>query len=269
MSEDNVKKLLRRIYKDPESTQRWLASPLEKSKEWDCQLDAETISTVRSTVHFVDRELEQDKSVNERMIKKINEASRHGIFSFYVTLGVNISSFIIGIVIFSMGTYAFFVDRGVLGFFFCVIGIAQIAYFLVVKPLQKMNENIGDLVQMEVAIGSWLNEMSYWQSFVRNSSLEERQIIAQTMRDAAKWAIMLIEDYSHSNRQKAADSNQYSDLMSKANSMLNKMRQRPSEEKNEKLLSVEKKEAPSQEKANEPVDSQEKKAEESADKTNS
>ena len=67
--------------------------------------------------------------------------------------------------------------------------------------MQSLNEHIGNMVQMEVALSGWFNEMAYWQVFLKNTHIEDKQIVAQAMRDATKWTIMLIENYCTINNK--------------------------------------------------------------------
>jgi hypothetical protein len=62
--------------------------------------------------------------------------------------------------------------------------------------------------------------MAYWQVFLKDSHLEQKHVVAQAMRDATKWAIMLIEDYCSIQHKPHPDEKEKKDVFSRAQTLL-------------------------------------------------
>ena len=235
MSVETIQRLLKFIYQDRDHLDQWLENPHSKCKEWSFDLNPQTIDAVSATLQYIFHELQQIqevRNVNQRSVMKLDDASRHHRWSFYATLAMHMLVFGIGMLMLVLGIYAAFADKAVLGFLLGIAGGAEIVYFLLVRPWQGLNENIGNMVQMEVALGGWFNEMAYWQVFLRDTRLEEKQSVAQAMRDATKWTIMLIDDYcsvKHINHNKSDDEDFISKTRSLIESLTARKKQRDSE----------------------------------------
>ena len=235
MSVETIQRLLKFVHQDREHLDQWLENPQSKCKEWSFELDQPTIDAVSVTLQYIFNELQQIqevRNVNQRSVMKFNEASRHHRWSFYATLGMHILVFGIGMLMLILGIYAAFADKAILGFLLGAAGGAEIVYFLFARPLQGLNENIGNMVQMEVALGGWFNEMAYWQVFLRDTRLEEKQSVAQAMRDSTKWTIMLIEDYC-SVKQIDPGNSKNEDFISKTRSLVENLTARKKQQSSE------------------------------------
>lgn len=202
---DALQNLLTVLSNDYDKLEEWLANPQEKTKEWQFDLQPSVLESVETTLRFWYTEKQQLKAmqaVNERSLQKLHEVSRHNKIAFYCTLCMHIIILFFSLLITFFGIYACCrVEGNGIGWFLFLFGMAGITYFLLAKPLQSLNEHIGNMVQMEVALSGWFNEMAYWQVFLKNTHIEDKQIVAQAMRDATKWTIMLIENYCTINNK--------------------------------------------------------------------
>lgn len=202
---DALQKLLSVLSNDYDKLEEWLANPQEKSKEWQFDLQPSVLECVETTLRFWYTEKQQLKAmqaVNERSLQKLHEVSRHNKIAFYCTLCMHVIILLFSLLLTCIGIYACCrVEGNGIGWFLFIFGMIGVAYFLLAKPLQSLNEHIGNMVQMEVALSGWFNEMAYWQVFLKNTHIEDKQIVAQAMRDATKWTIMLIENYCTINNK--------------------------------------------------------------------
>lgn len=259
MISDTLQKLLKSIHKDRDSFDQWFQNPKEKTKEWGIDLDEKTIETVKNILQFElqdEQQMQEIQRVNQRSVMKLNEASRNNRLSFYVSLGMHTFVFALSIIMICFGIYAAFTGSALLGFILGIVATAEIVYFLLARPLQALNENTSNLVQMEVALGGWFNEMAYWHVFVKNTHLEEKQAVAQAMRDATRWTIMLIEDYCSIEHKPSTSEKEESDFHARAKSLLDAIKNMKNQAL-QKISSIkEKKEEP----ANQPSGSSENNA---------
>lgn len=237
-----IQKLLKKMYTNSVHLEEWNTSPEETTKKWKIEVDEKELETIKTVVGHISNDLEQVQEVryvNQYTVKKISDMTRHGIFSFYTMMLLQVITFLLGIVVFCFAMYAFIQNNIFLGLLLGIFSFVPILYFLIKKPLQELNENIGNLVQMQVALGAWFNEMTYWQVYAKEPSLEERQMVAQTMRDATKWAVMLIEDYTSHKDKNGANTKTYTEVISKIRDVAGKWKKNK-DEKNKRLLLEEK-----------------------------
>jgi len=223
MISDTLQKLLKSIHSDRDSFEKWFHNPVEKTKEWGYDLDEKTIETIKNILQFQlqdEQQMQEINKANQRSVAKLNEASKHNLLSFYATLTMHLLVFSLGILMVCFAIYAAFNANSLLAFILGSVGVAEIVYFLLARPVQSLNENTSNLVQMEVAIGGWFNEMAYWHVFVKNTHLEEKQAVAQAMRDATRWTIMLIEDYCNLEHKAPSLDKEEGDFQTKAKSLL-------------------------------------------------
>ncbi|HPY74258.1 MAG TPA: hypothetical protein PLB63_02445 [Planctomycetota bacterium] len=195
---ENLQNLLKILYSDNKKLEEWLNNPQEKTKEWGFELDQTSLQTLDITLHAwytEQQQIQAMQSIHQRSVQKLNEAVFHSKITFYSTLVIHFILLIASILLFITGIYALFGTKPHLGIIFCSISLLEIIYFLLAKPFQTLNDQINNNVQMEVALGGWYNEMTYWKVFLQNTHLEEKQAVSQCMRDSTKWAIMLIENY--------------------------------------------------------------------------
>ncbi|WP_372369246.1 hypothetical protein [Candidatus Uabimicrobium sp. HlEnr_7] len=240
--QSDINKLLKKMYTNSVHLEEWKDSPKETTEKWQIPVDEQNLTTIKTVVDHISNNLEQVQEVryvNQYTVKKISDMTRHGIFSFYMMMALHIVTFVVGIIVFCFGIYAFFEGHSFLGCFLSFLSFIPLGYFLLTKPLQELNSNIGNLVQMQVALGAWFNEMTYWQVYAKEPDLEERQMVAQTMRDATKWAVMLIEDYTSHKNEKRASRKSYTEVIDKIRGLNEKWKQ--SKNDNDRLL-LEKKE---------------------------
>lgn len=223
--QSNISKLLKKMYTNSAHLEEWRENPKETTEKWQITVEEQNLDTIKTVVDHVSNNLEQVQEVryvNQYTVKKISDMTRHGIFSFYMMMALHIITFFVGIVVFCFGIYGFFQGHVILGFFLSFLSSIPVGYFLLTKPLQELNANIGNLVQMQVALGAWFNEMTYWQVYAKEPDLEERQMVAQTMRDATKWAVMLIEDYTSHKSEKRASGKSYAEVIDKIRGLADK-----------------------------------------------
>ncbi|NUM35939.1 MAG: hypothetical protein HUU50_15455 [Candidatus Brocadiae bacterium] len=223
MISDTLQKLLKSIHKDRDTFDKWFQNPVEKSKEWGLDLDEKTIETIKNILQFQlqdEQQMQEIHRVNQRSVMKLSEASKNNRFSFYSSLVMHILIFSLSVLMICLGIYAAFTGSSLLGFILGLAGTAEVVYFLLGRPLQSLNENTSNLVQMEVALGGWFNEMAYWQVFVKNTHLEEKQVVAQAMRDATRWTIMLIEDYCSLEHKAPTSEKEESDFQARTKSLV-------------------------------------------------
>ena len=247
--QSDISKLLKKMYTNSVHLEEWRDNPKDTTEKWQISVDEQNLNTIKTVVDHVSNNLEQVQEVryvNQYTVKKISDMTRHGIFSFYMMMALHIITFVVGIMVFCFGIYAFFQSYVFLGCFLSFLSFIPVGYFLLTKPLQELNANIGNLVQMQVALGAWFNEMTYWQVYAKEPDLEERQMVAQTMRDATKWAVMLIEDYTSHKSEKRTSSKSYADVIDKLRGLSDKWKQHKKdqdrlllEKKDETVSSVE------------------------------
>ena len=244
--QSDISKLLKKMYTNSAHLEEWRENPKQTTEKWQITVDEQNLDTIKTVVDHISTNLEQVQEVryvNQYTVKKISDMTRHGIFSYYMMMTLHIITFIVGIVVFCFGIYAFFQGHVILGCFLSFLSAIPVGYFLVTKPLQELNANIGNLVQMQVALGAWFNEMTYWQVYAKEPDLEERQMVAQTMRDATKWAVMLIEDYTSHKSEKRASGKSYGEVIEKIRGLADKWK---SDKSNPDRLLLEKKDRSSE-----------------------
>ncbi|BBM82332.1 hypothetical protein [Candidatus Uabimicrobium amorphum] len=240
--QSDISKLLKKMYTNSVHLEEWRENPKETTEKWQITVDEQNLDTIKTVVDHISTNLEQVQEVryvNQYTVKKISDMTRHGVFSYYMMMALHIVTFIVGIVVFCFGIYAFFQGHAILGCFLSFLSAIPVGYFLLTKPLQELNANIGNLVQMQVALGAWFNEMTYWQVYAKEPDLEERQMVAQTMRDATKWAVMLIEDYTSHRSEKRASGKSYAEVIDKIRGLAEKWK---SDKSSQDRLLLEKKE---------------------------
>jgi len=147
------------------------------------------------TIPNATQQIQELQQANQHRIAKLNEISAQSRWSFYALLILHLVVLLVGLLLLILGIYAAFKDKALLGTMLILGGGAEIVYFLWTKPIQELQATLGNMLQMEVALGGWFQEMSHWQTFLQNTRIQDQQAVVQSMRDATKWTIMLIEDY--------------------------------------------------------------------------
>ena len=104
-------------------------------------------------------------------------------------------TFALGIIFLAVSAISSLVLRLEISFVFGGLGGASFIAFFIFRPIDSVQNAIPNLMQAEVALITYFDQLHFWAPFASSDDFEQRKVASQRLQDITSSTMQLLERY--------------------------------------------------------------------------
>jgi hypothetical protein len=130
-------------------------------------------------------------------LDQLNTTIEDGRLGFKNLIHLNNMAALMGLVLISLAAISgIILQRDTLAFIFGALGISVLIAMFVLKPSEKIQVALANLIQAQTVSLDFYNQLQFWAPYARETSgTEERQQASQALHDATTFALKALHEY--------------------------------------------------------------------------